>query len=135
LRFCAGAVSAAATLVLASCGPSSQTDSVEGMNGLSVQIKVTPKRDLFFRNYGDDYEFSFYFDGPMPDFKRLMVQCQILDASPNEQADRLSVVVQVLRSEFSTEPGGKVYAPGRGPMFMAGSGHNGAKCKLFKVEQ
>jgi len=62
--------------------------------------EITPKRNLFFQSYGDDYEFGFYFDGPLPEFRASLVQCQILGSSQSEQASPVSVVVQVLRSEF-----------------------------------
>jgi hypothetical protein len=86
--------------------------------------------NLFLQNDADDYEFSFHFDGPMPDFKRLTVECLTLGYVLRTQ----SIFLQVPYSEFKPSPDGRSFASSRHRATMMLGGHTGAKCKLYKVE-
>jgi hypothetical protein len=119
----------AAALVLFAPGASAQ-EAVEGITGLTVETKISPKRFILtpWKSYADDIEFVFYIDDQAPDFSWLNLQCQV--SGPGDGFVYMSL--RVNRSEFKPSSNGKLVAVS-GPHFVPPAGHSGGKCRILKA--
>jgi hypothetical protein len=125
-------MSTATAFILVSCGPLQQTEPVEGMAGLSVQTTITPKPFTLipWLSYGDDFEFNYFFNAPMPDFSSLVIGCQLLIAGDPP----LTMFDSIRRSDFKPSADGRFVAT-IGPRSIPLGGHTGANCQIRKIER
>jgi hypothetical protein len=132
LRFISGTAIAAAAVTLASCGPAPQTEPVGGVSGLTVEIKISPRRFWLkpWQSYGDDYEFNYSFNAPMPDFSSLVVGCELLIAG--DQNPSLTMFESIRRNDFKPSADGRFVAT-RGPTYIPRGGHTGANCQIRNI--
>jgi hypothetical protein len=133
----AGAAVMAAMLVFAPTASAQKGEDIRGFEpqdvpGFKVETKITPKRPalLPWMSYGDDFEFNYSFDGPMPDFSSLVVGCQLLIAG--DQNPPLTMFESIRRSDFKSSADGRFVAT-RGPTYIPRGGHNGANCQIRKI--
>jgi hypothetical protein len=100
--------------------------------GFKVETKITPKRSALmpWNTYGDDFEFQYFFDGPMPDFSSLVVGCQPLIAGDRNSPG--TMFESIRRSDFKPSADGKFVAT-RGPIYIPRGGHTSPNCSIRKI--
>jgi hypothetical protein len=100
--------------------------------GFKVETKITPKRPILmpWQSYGDDFEFNYSFNAPMPDFSSIIVGCQLLIAG--DQNPSLNMFTSISRSDFKPTVNGGFVAT-NGPTFVPRGGHTGANCQIWKI--
>jgi hypothetical protein len=133
----AGTAAIGAGLMLASTASAQNVDNIPGFElqdvpGFKVETKITPKRPFLmpWQTYGDDFEFNYSFNTPMPDFSSIVVGCQLLIAG--DQNSPLTMFESIRRSDFKPSADGRFIAT-RGPTFIPRGGHTGANCQIRKI--